>query len=219
VAQPGHQRMCKLPVRLPVRLPGPFAGAALAFTRRENTMRKMRRLYRIGALAGAIFLPIGAVLATGTPEASATSGSEYCFFAPTGPPACLNAWGGGPYVKVEENANPVIQNNYFKILYEPDGNVELEFVGGGAWSGECIGDAKNLPGNADTSLDPCGTNGANAGWGTQFSLWTMGGGPSQGDGFYNLHWKGFLGPPSKFVDGSAFYLNKNPDTPIYFQPS
>jgi hypothetical protein len=43
----------------------------LAFARRENTMKNVRRLYRISGLVGAIILPLVAVLATGIPEASA----------------------------------------------------------------------------------------------------------------------------------------------------
>ena len=67
----------------------------------ENTVKKMRRLYRIGAMVGAILLPIGAVLATGVTEASAATVSQYCDIL-DGPTACLNAWGGGPYVNVED---------------------------------------------------------------------------------------------------------------------
>jgi hypothetical protein len=175
----------------------------------------MRSIYRISALAGAILLPICAALATGIPEASAATGDEFCLITPV-QTECLNAWGGGPYVNVETNPNIVIQSNLFKISYEQDNLVELQFVGGGPWSGECIGDAKNLPGNANASLNPCGTNGANAGWGTQFSLFSMG---TQGDAFYDSHWSGFLGPLNNPVNGSPFYLNKPKDAPLYFTPS
>lgn len=110
--------------------------------------------------SGTIFLPISVVLATETPEASAATGIQYCF----GNTSCLNAWGGGPHV----NAYTGGTNNQFKLIYESNGNVELEFVGGGTWSGMCVGDANSESGDARVSLDPCGTNGANAGWGTQF---------------------------------------------------
>lgn len=185
---------------------------------KENTVRKMRRLYRIGALVGAILLPIGAVLATGMPSASALSGYQYCVYNTAGGAMCLNAWGGGPYVNVETTQNPVIQNNRFQILYEPDGNVELQFVGGGAWNDKCIGDAKNDSGLADTSLDPCGTNGTGAGWGTQMQMQFGSGGYCGTDyAFYDWHWKGYLGPTSPgAANGSPFYLNKPSSTPICF---
>ena len=45
---------------------------------KENTVRKMRRLYRIGALVGAILLPIGAVLATGQRKHRQQAAHQYC---------------------------------------------------------------------------------------------------------------------------------------------
>jgi len=129
----------------------------------ENTVKKMRRLYRIGALVGAILLPISAVLATAT-EASALSGYQYCVYNTAGGPMCLNAWNGGPYVNVETISDSRIQNNRFEIDPEQNGNVELKFVGGGYWSGRCIGDASNDSTLAYTSIDACGgVNGSGAG--------------------------------------------------------
>lgn len=184
-------------------------------------MRKMRRLYRIGALLGAILLPIGVVLATGT-EASALSGSQYCAVNTNGGELCLNAWNGGPFVNVETTNDSRIQNNRFQIRIENNGNVELQFVGGGAWNGQCIGDAYNKSGRADTSLDPCGdiTNGNNSGWGTQLQEQTWGpGGPCLTNqvAFFDWHWKGYLGPKSASApNGSPWYLNKPSSTPICF---
>jgi hypothetical protein len=187
---------------------------------KENTVKKMRRLYRIGALVGAILLPIGAVLATGTQEASATAGFQYCDYA-TATAECLNAWGGGPWVNVETTSNPAIQNNHFEIRYESNGNVELEFVGGGTWSGQCVGDAYNNSGYADTSLDACGSlsNGNGAGWGTQLQLqsWGPGGPCPTGDyAFYDYRWGGYLAPANGDVNGSHFYLNSSKANPICF---
>jgi hypothetical protein len=186
---------------------------------KENTVKKMRRLYRISALAGAILLPISAALAIGVPEASAASTQEFCYYDAGGHPACLNAWGGGPYVNVETSDNTAIQNNHFQLRDESNGYVELEFVGGGAWSGRCVGDASNDPSNASTSLDACGsiTNGSGAGWGTQFQIaygTGSNGCPDNTIFFYNNHWTSvtgkaaWLGPPNGYVNGSNFYLNK-----------
>lgn len=184
---------------------------------KENTVKKMRGLYRIGALVGAILLPIGAVLAIGTPEASALSGYQYCVYNTAGGAMCLNAWGGGPWVYVETTSDSRIQNNRFQIRYENNGNVELQFVGGGTWNGKCIGDAYNNSGDARTSLDPCGdiSNGNGSGWGTQFQLQPICG---TGDyAFFNWRWRGYLGPTSPTAaNGSNFYLNKPQNPPICF---
>jgi hypothetical protein len=170
-------------------------------------VKKIRWLYRIGALVGAILLPISAVLATGVPEASATvSGEQYCYLIGSGSDyACLNAWGGGPWVNVETTIN--IRNNDFTVIIESNGNAELQDTGGNAWSNYCIGDAYNDPGRRDTSLDPCGGNGQPAGWGTQFTYVTSGC-PQGSQAFQNLHSRGWLGPPVPWVNGSHFYLNK-----------
>lgn len=170
---------------------------------RENTVKKMHRLYRIGALVGAILLPVGAVLATGTTEASASTGSQYCDLVdPSNIPACLNAWGGGPFVNVETSftSNPPLQNNLFQVLNEGGGIYQIQFVG----NGMCVGDAGNLPGNADTGLVVCNTH-TGAGWGTLFNEKNTCGALYV---FYNLHWGGYLGPPAGYVNGSHFYLNK-----------
>ena len=129
-------------------------------------MKKMRRLYRIGAMVGAILLPIGAVLATGVTEASAATVSQYCDIL-DGPTACLNAWGGGPYVNVEESNDPAIQNNRFQVLPEANGNFQIQFLGGGQYNGYCIGDEGNVSGNATAGLVVCNTH-TGAGWGTIF---------------------------------------------------
>ena len=168
-------------------------------------MKKMRRLYRIGAMVGAILLPIGAVLATGTTEASAATPPpyQYCVLPITG---CLNAWGGGPYVKVETTSDPNIQNNRFQVFPVGNGNYQIVFVGGGRYNGDCIGDEGNVSGNATAGLVVCNTHTA-AGWGTIFrdrsNLCTTG-----YSAYYNSHWKGYLGPVDGYVNGSNFYLNK-----------
>lgn len=165
-------------------------------------MRKMRKLYQIGGLVGTILLTIGAVLATGIPEASAASGQQFCYYS--GGYACLNAWGGGPWVDVYTSPNT--QNNDFTIIGGSTGsNWQIEDTGGNAWSGSCVGDAYNESGQADTSLDPCGT-----GWGTNFTIAYGTGDNGCPDGtvmFYNNHWGAYLGPPNGYANGSHFYLN------------
>ena len=169
-------------------------------------MRKMRRLYRISALAVAILLPIAVVLAAGTTEASAATSYQYCYVLdPSGVPACLNAWGGGPFVNVETtvDAGP---NSQFRVLPEANRKYQIEFVGDGD-NGMCIGDAGNLPGNADTGLVACNTHLGGAGWGTLFN--EENGHCNTGlFAFLNQHWGGYLGPPAGYVNGSHFYLNK-----------
>lgn len=179
---------------------------------KENTVKKMRWLYRIGTLVGAILLPIGAVLATGMPEASAaTPGSP----APGGfcaGSSCLNAWGGGPFVNAYTGGTPNANDDFY-FFQNPNGNVVIAFLPGSGipWNGYCVGDAYNESGNARVSLDPCGNNGQGAGWGTQFE-WIQGNGsngcPSGYSAFYDLHWRDYLGPQQSGVNGSPFYVNK-----------
>jgi hypothetical protein len=218
-ARPGHQCMGRLPVKLPVKMPGMFPGAAVASSRRENTVRKTCRLYRIGALVGAILLPIGAALASGIPGASAQTVDTFCFYSGGGY-ACPNAWNGGPWV--DASAGPgfpsgiLPANDDFTIVYESNGDAELQDSGPNAWAGKCIGDAYNESGKAETSLDPCGVNGKNAGWGTTFVVISQGCPLPGYVAFYNLHWGGYLGPPNKWVNGSNLYLNKPKSTIICF---
>ena len=158
---------------------------------KENTVKKMRRLYRIGAMAFAILLPIGVVLATGTTEASAATPSQYCdILDPSGITACLNAWGGGPYVNVEESNDPRIQNNRFYVIPEANGNFQIQFLGGGQYNNYCIGDEGNVSGNAVAGLVPCNTH-TGAGWGTIFrdrSNLCPGYPGSDEHAYYNSHW-------------------------------
>jgi hypothetical protein len=176
-------------------------------------VKKAHWLYRISALVGTILLPIAAVLAAGTSEASAATPAASA--APGGICAgvsCLNAWNGGPYVNAYTGGTSNA-NDDFDVFQEPDGNVYIAFLPGSGipWNGDCVGDAGNVSGNARVSLDPCGTNGQGAGWGTQFE-WIQGNGsngcPSGSSAFYNIHWGGYLGPQQSGVNGSPFYLNK-----------
>lgn len=158
----------------------------------------MRRLYRTGVLVGALLLAIGTVLVTGISEASASapSGFEYCLGYD-----CLNSWNGGPWVNVYTGGTGT-PNNYFTVFCTATGNCTIKDTGGNAWAGHCIGDAYNDPNNASTSLDVCGS-----GWGTNFKAVDSGCSITS-LAFYNVHWKGYLGPPSGAVNGSHWYLNK-----------
>lgn len=151
--------------------------------------------------------------ATGIPEASAVSNTgEYCYRLGSGPWACLNSWGGGPWVKVFTGGPDGTPNNYFTATQEDSGDWFIEDTAHNAWHGKCIGDAYNESGQADTSLDPCPSiTSGGGGWGTNFVAY----GQAQGVcpnpysvAFYNTHWGGWLGPPSGWINGSVFYLNK-----------
>ena len=125
---------------------------------------------------------------------------------------CLNAWGGGPWVKVYTGGANSVNNNFGVQTWTglPGNPVQIDFEGTGSgtgqgWQFDCVGDAYNETGKADTSLDPCGLDGgAAAGWGTLFNESSCGNG---GYEFYNLHWKAYLAPPSHAVNGSEWYLN------------
>jgi len=137
--------------------------------------------------------------------------------------ACLNAWGGGPWVNDSTTGFESGDDNQNFFLSQeddangnPTGNYQLVFggIGGsGSWAGQCIGDAYNNSGYADTSLDGCGNGIAGgAGWGTNMTMGTSGC-PSGEVWFHDNHWNGYLGPGGS-ANGSHFYLNK--PTPYCF---
>jgi hypothetical protein len=141
------------------------------------------------------------------------SQEEWC--ATTGGTACLNAWGGGPWVNdytggFESGDN---HQNFFLSAVDdangnPTGNYQLIFDGANdSWAGYCIGDAYSNPGYADTSLNGCGNGtGGGAGWGTLMTIGTSG--CPAGEGwFHDNHWNGYLAPANGAVNGSHFYLN------------
>jgi hypothetical protein len=79
--------------------------------------------------------------------------------------------------------------NQFRILNEPGGYVQIQFANTNSqYNGYCIGDAGNLPGNADTGLVLCDNHSGQAGWGSVFQ--------EKSCGFYNVHWGGYLGAAS-----------------------
>lgn len=142
-----------------------------------------------------------------TSYAVGPSGEQFCYY--NGGYACLNAWGGGPWVNAYAGGpNGKNYNSDFTVIVDSaaTSNSEIEFTGGGAWSGRCIGDAYNNSSYADTSLDACGSTTTAAGWGTNFIVGSSGC-PLGKEWFYNTHWKGYLGPPNNYVNGSHFYLN------------
>lgn len=133
---------------------------------------------------------------------------QWCHYS--GEFACLNAWGGGPWVRTYTGGPETRDTNQdFALLdNQATGYYEVEYVGSNtSWAGKCLGDAYNLSGRADVSLDPCGTASGNQGWGTNMTYGTNGC-PSGELWVYDYHWNGYLGPPANWVNGSPWYLNK-----------
>lgn len=133
-------------------------------------------------------------------------GLQWCYYS--GKFACLNAWGGGPWVDTYTGGPEDNDTNQMFSTVTEGSYTDLSWTGG---SGECIGDAYNSSSYADTSLDPCGS-----GWGTNFTEGSSGC-PQGDDWFYNSHWKGYLGPVANWTNGSHFYLNK--PTPYCYSQS
>ncbi len=164
-------------------------------------MNKRKRL--LAALASAAI--IGGAAALVAAPAQANTGNQYCYYL--GGYACVNAWGGGPWVNTY-TGGPGTSNNDFSVINNyATGDQMLQFTGGGSWNGHCVGDAYNDSGDARTSLDSCGNGGEGAGWGTNF-ISGVDGCQAGWAYFYNTHWGGWLGPPDNWVNGSHFYLNK-----------
>jgi hypothetical protein len=127
---------------------------------------------------------------------------------------CPNAWGGGPWVNVSTSGPETGDTNQHFMVIDENGNQnsgEIVFTGSSSWGGECIGDAYNNSGYADTSLDACARPGQSAGWGTQMT-WGTSGCPSGTAWFHDNHWNGYLAPANGAVNGSHFYLNDQSKT-------
>jgi hypothetical protein len=171
-----------------------------ADTDREPANPGRESMKRIALILAAALLPMGVVLAIGVPAAQAQSGYTYCGEITT---VCINAWGGGPWVKVY-NGDDAVNDDFTGIV---NGSyIQLEDTDGGAWNNTCIGDAYNESGYADTSLDPCSSS-SGAGWGTLMTAYgaSVCGG-SDLVAFKDKHWGGWLSP-SGFSNGDLFYLN------------
>jgi hypothetical protein len=140
---------------------------------------------------------------------------ELCYY--NGGYACLNAWGGGPFVNVYSGGPETRDTHADFVLLDNQatGYYELAYVGSQGDSGGCIGDAYNRSDLADVSLDACGTASGNQGWGTNMD-WGTNGCPSGEVWVYDYHWNGYLGPPNNYVNGSHFYLNKPASAHVCF---
>ncbi len=156
-----------------------------------------------------ITLTFGCALAVGP----SLIGTQYC--GPNFGNDCLNAWNGGPWVNVYTGGDELrdTHQNFMVIDENGDrnGTAEIMYTGSGSWNGECIGDAYNNSGYADTSLDPCARPGQSAGWGTQMT-WGTSGCPSGTVWFHDGHWNGYLAPANNAVNGSHWYLNDQTKT-------
>jgi hypothetical protein len=178
-------------------------------------MASMKRLALVIATA------ILAVIATTLPFAQAAWANpvpgQWCYTDAQGTFACLNAWNGGPWVRVYEHTGT--RNNNFEAIQEPgNGYWYIEFIGGGSWNGKCVGDAYNNVGRADASLDTCPGGSGSAGWGTNFNLVSN---PPGGGQFalYDIHWQGWLCPSNNYSNGSPFYLNDSYECGFTTYPS
>ncbi len=181
----------------------------------RNVLHKMRD--RLAPIAGAILLTIGAPLVFGAAPAHAANCDNYCYdycVTSISPQTCLNAWNGGPWVMTESDAYSQPDSQFNVYATGSGSNVEIEFLGGTSWGGDCVGDAYNSSSYADTSLDECPTSG-DAGWGTNFRQSNCTSGGSYGYDFYNNHWGGYLEPEAAQND-VHFYLNS--PTPYCFIP-
>lgn len=178
---------------------------------------KKARQWRLAAITASILLTAGmsgalmATSASASPRIALDNPGHFCYTTYS-PEACLNAWNGGPWVKVYEGA---ASNDEFDATEEPNGDYYILFAGGGPWDDSCVGDAYNNQYRADTSLDPCpgGSNG-NGGWGTNFIVSRTSQGLWE---FYDVHWNDWLCPAAGYTNGSPFYLNATPG--CYFQQS
>src|SRR5215475_416691 len=161
---------------------------------------------RLAALLAAVAVAGTLVLAT-SGVARADIGNNWCLGS-TSPGECINAWNGGPWVKLY-TGGPT-KNGLFAAT-AGSGNSYLIFGNfESSWGSHCIGDANNDQTDSRVSLDACpGATGGNAsgdGWGThvQFVTSVCGSGWTA---IKDLHTGGWVGPQNE-GNGAQFYLNK-----------
>jgi hypothetical protein len=155
----------------------------------------------VTVLAAVFFLLTGAFTLVPATAAHAIAGDQFCWLNQD----CLNAWSGGPAVKVNTENSP---HDKFTVINAAGGGgyFNIEYVGTGSYTEHCIGDYGNNPSDAKTGLvGGCGTTGI--GWGGNFTSRTCGSGNSAGLEFYDVHWGGWLSPSSAPDIGTYFYLN------------
>jgi hypothetical protein len=148
-----------------------------------------------------------------TQNGFAASGSQMCATS-SGQTACLNAWNGGPWVKVY--AKRGTSHNDFTLGWDATLGVwDLVYTGGGPWNGQCVGDANNDSQNPEVSLDPCPSGKNSGGWGTHLIESPCNGGA--GLEFYDVRWKGYLSPSlyGNGADGAVFILDSGLPAPCY----
>lgn len=162
---------------------------------------------RFRGKAALLLATAGLLLGAGAGAATAAyagTGNEWCITA--GGAKCINAWSGGPFVKLYTGVGGGA-NSDFDLFSSGNGHVVLRFTGNSGWAGNCVGDASNDPNQASTSLDQCDISGQHFGWGTLFDP-ASGSCPVNRVALRNVRWGGYLGPQDQNTNGSPFYLNK-----------
>jgi hypothetical protein len=169
----------------------------------------------------------GLAVGTGAVPAHANgSGNQWC----NSVGYCFNAWNGGPFIRSYGYGSTITHNDFSWVpnYSECNGGITtstcpghgvpagqgiggIQYTGGGSWNGQCVGDAYNDPGRADTSLDPCGS-----GWGTNYvydvsnncgSGWVI---------LYDIHWNGLIYIPDS--NGGVIYQNNSGGSCIHLLP-
>jgi hypothetical protein len=167
---------------------------------------KLRKHAAALVTAAALTVIAVPVVVTAAP-AYAGTGWQWCY--EYSGQACLNAWGGGPWVKVETSRG-LVNNDFTLVLNHAYNKYQLEFTGHGT-SGLCIGDGNNDPNNGYAYLVPCGFTGG-AGWGSLLDLGNCG---SNYRCFKDDHWSSvqgrddWIGPVNNYGNGSPFTLNNS----------
>jgi hypothetical protein len=158
---------------------------------------KMRS--RIITLLAACLLATGFGSFLTANSASAATRYQICFGG-----SCLNAWNGGPLVKVYSSG---AANNFFETYHNPNnGYYEILFLNMTPYGHDCVGDYNNNPNDAKAGLYSDCTAGSIA-WGANFTEDTSHCGAGE-IAFRNVHWGGWLAPAG-LSNGSQFYLNNS----------
>lgn len=164
----------------------------------------MRKLKALAAAAAMLFAGGYGVLASASP-AYAGTGNQFCLGQSNS--SCADAWNGGPWIKLAVSQNPG-PNADFTEWGDGNGHVLLQFTGGGAWNGQCMGDAYNNANDARVSLGSCGSPIGHGSINGSLFYPVTSVCPFPRVAFQSVRWGGYLGPAQAGVSASQFYLDK-----------
>jgi len=168
-------------------------------------IQKIASKGRLLVFAAAVVVSIAPIVASG----GAVHADFVASLCASGGQACLNAWNGGPAVKVYQPSQS--PNSGFEWITAADSRYVNVLYTNNLGNPLCVGDLNNDPGDAHAGLVNCGAGAL--GWGANFEKWPcVDSRGISGVSFRSAHWSNgsngaWLGPNGT-TNGSWFFNNK-----------